>query len=38
MNLELSGKVKIITGGSAGIGLACAKALITEGANVSYRW
>ncbi len=34
MNLELSGKNAIITGGSAGIGLACAKALLTEGANV----
>ena len=34
MNLELSGKNAIITGGSAGIGLACAKALLAEGANV----
>jgi NAD(P)-dependent dehydrogenase (short-subunit alcohol dehydrogenase family) len=34
MDLGLAGKNAIITGGSAGIGLACAKALITEGANV----
>ena len=34
MDLGLSGKNAIITGGSAGIGLACAKALISEGANV----
>ena len=31
MNLELTGKTAIVTGGSAGIGLACAKALFREG-------
>lgn len=34
MQLNLSGKTAIITGGSAGIGLACAKALYAEGASV----
>jgi NAD(P)-dependent dehydrogenase (short-subunit alcohol dehydrogenase family) len=34
MELGLRGKNAIITGGSAGIGLACAKALVSEGANV----
>ena len=34
MDLNLSGKIAIITGGSAGIGLACAKALFSEGANI----
>lgn len=34
MELGLAGKNAIITGGSAGIGLACAKALFAEGANV----
>lgn len=35
MDLKLSGKVAIVTGGSAGIGLACAKALYSEGVNVA---
>jgi len=35
MDLELSGKTAIVTGGSAGIGLACAKALYREGVNIA---
>lgn len=35
MKLGLEGKVVIITGGSKGIGLACARAFATEGARVS---
>ena len=34
MNLELSGKVAIVTGGSRGLGLAAATALVAEGAHV----
>ena len=34
MDLRLNGKVFIVTGGTAGLGLATARALITEGANV----
>jgi NAD(P)-dependent dehydrogenase (short-subunit alcohol dehydrogenase family) len=34
MNLELDGKVVLITGGSKGIGLACARAFGSEGARV----
>jgi NAD(P)-dependent dehydrogenase (short-subunit alcohol dehydrogenase family) len=34
IDVKLSGKTAIVTGGSAGIGLACAKALYREGANV----
>jgi 3-oxoacyl-[acyl-carrier protein] reductase len=34
MDLGLTGKVAIVTGGSRGLGLAAAKALIGEGANV----
>jgi NAD(P)-dependent dehydrogenase (short-subunit alcohol dehydrogenase family) len=34
MELGLSGKIVIVTGGSKGIGLACAKAFIGEGAKV----
>jgi NAD(P)-dependent dehydrogenase (short-subunit alcohol dehydrogenase family) len=34
MDLKLTGKAAIVTGGSAGIGLACAKMLYQEGANV----
>ena len=34
MELNLSDKVAIVTGGSAGIGLACAKSLIAEGVSV----
>jgi NAD(P)-dependent dehydrogenase (short-subunit alcohol dehydrogenase family) len=34
LNLELSGKAAIVTGGSSGIGLATAKALFAEGASV----
>lgn len=35
MDLNLSDKVAIVTGGSAGIGLACAKALYCEGVNIA---
>lgn len=34
MELGLAGKTAIVTGGSAGIGLACSKALYQEGVNV----
>lgn len=34
LDLQLSGKTAIVTGGSAGIGLATAKALYAEGVNV----
>ena len=35
MDLQLQGKHVLITGGSKGIGLACARAFLTEGARVS---
>ena len=35
MDLQLSGKHVLITGGSKGIGLACAHAFLAEGASVS---
>jgi NAD(P)-dependent dehydrogenase (short-subunit alcohol dehydrogenase family) len=35
MDLQLSGRVALVTGGSKGIGLACAKALLAEGARVA---
>jgi NAD(P)-dependent dehydrogenase (short-subunit alcohol dehydrogenase family) len=34
LDLRLSGKTAIVTGGSAGIGMASAKALFTEGASI----
>ncbi len=34
MNLDLTGKVAIVTGGSKGLGLASARALVAEGARV----
>ena len=35
MDLELQGKNILVTGGSKGIGLACAKGFLAEGANVA---
>ncbi len=35
MDLELNGKVVLITGGSKGIGLACARAFAREGARIA---
>ena len=35
MDLELTGKHVLVTGGSRGIGLACARAFLAEGARVS---
>ena len=35
MELELSGKIVLVTGGSKGIGLACAAAFAAEGARIA---
>jgi NAD(P)-dependent dehydrogenase (short-subunit alcohol dehydrogenase family) len=35
MNLSLEGKVVVVTGGSKGIGLACARAFLAEGGRVA---
>ena len=35
MDLGLAGKVAIVTGGSKGLGLAAARALVAEGARVA---
>ncbi len=37
MDLRLAGKSALITGGSAGIGLACAQMLVAEGVHVAHR-
>ena len=34
MNFKLTGKIALVTGSTAGIGLAIAKSLATEGAHV----
>lgn len=34
MDLHLSGRIAVVTGGGSGIGLACTKALVAEGASV----
>ena len=36
MNLELSGRVAVVTGGTSGIGLATVKRLLDEGASVAF--
>src|SRR5919108_992712 len=36
MDLELSGRVAVVTGGSKGIGLAVVRGLVDEGARVVY--
>ena len=35
MDLELNGRAVLVTGGSKGIGLACARAFLDEGAKVA---
>ncbi len=35
MDLQLAGKTALVTGGSAGIGLACARTLVAEGVHVA---
>jgi NAD(P)-dependent dehydrogenase (short-subunit alcohol dehydrogenase family) len=35
MDLQLAGKTALVTGGSAGIGLACARMLVSEGVHVA---
>src|ERR1041385_6267360 len=35
MDLKLNGSIVLITGGSKGLGLACARAFIAEGARVA---
>ena len=35
MDLQMTGKVALVTGGTKGIGLACARALVEEGATVA---
>lgn len=36
MDLGLQGKTVVVTGGTSGIGLACVRRLLTEGANVAF--
>jgi NAD(P)-dependent dehydrogenase (short-subunit alcohol dehydrogenase family) len=38
VDLDLAGKVAVVTGGSKGIGLAVTRSLLDEGADVVVSW